>query len=155
MAPHTTPKTIAEVNFMDYEEFIGVFGNVIEHCSLCAAAVWRYRPFIDIHHLHEEICKFVDALPTAGELKIRQIKQNKTNQCIAACPRQYLGKLHISDWSRKRISIQCEAENVFQYRHTLDKNIYWYPNHCVLHSVSQWRPPDKSQSFCDLLPQRQ
>lgn len=94
MASHTTPKTIAEVNFMDYEEFIEVFGNVIEHCSLCAAAVWRYRPFRDVRHLHEEICKFVDALPTAGEFKIRQIKHTKG---VEAYLRQCLGKLYVNE----------------------------------------------------------
>ncbi|XP_064110185.1 2-oxo-4-hydroxy-4-carboxy-5-ureidoimidazoline decarboxylase-like [Macrobrachium nipponense] len=57
---------ISEVNRMDYEEFIEVFGNVIEHCSLCAAAVWRYRPFRDVKHLHEEIGRFIDDLPEAG-----------------------------------------------------------------------------------------
>ncbi|KAK7083443.1 hypothetical protein SK128_001156 [Halocaridina rubra] len=57
---------INNVNEMDYESFIEVFGNVIEHCSLCAAAVWRYRPFKDVRQVHEEICKFVDELPEAG-----------------------------------------------------------------------------------------
>ncbi|KAK3858199.1 hypothetical protein Pcinc_034855 [Petrolisthes cinctipes] len=66
MAPPSKLKTTAQINNMGYEEFIDVFGNVIEHCSLCAAAVWRYRPFKDVKYLHEEICKFVDQLPPAG-----------------------------------------------------------------------------------------
>ncbi|KAG7158948.1 2-oxo-4-hydroxy-4-carboxy-5-ureidoimidazoline decarboxylase-like [Homarus americanus] len=57
---------MSEVNAMNYEEFIAVFGNTVEHCSLCAAAVWRYRPFRDVRHLHDEICKFLDDLPLAG-----------------------------------------------------------------------------------------
>lgn len=62
----TARKTMSEVNLMDYEEFIKVFGNVIEHCSLCVAAVWRYRPFKSVKHLYEEICTFVDQLPGSG-----------------------------------------------------------------------------------------
>lgn len=51
---------------MSYEEFIAVFGNVIEHCSLCAAAVWRERPFTDVNNLHMAICQFADQLPISG-----------------------------------------------------------------------------------------
>ncbi|KAK8746908.1 hypothetical protein OTU49_016891 [Cherax quadricarinatus] len=57
---------VSKVNALDYEEFIEVFGNVIEHCPLCAAAVWKHRPFSDVRHLHEEICRFIDDLPVAG-----------------------------------------------------------------------------------------
>lgn len=61
-------KTLSQVNLMNYEEFIEVFGNVIEHCSLCAAAVWKHRPFRDVNHLYEEICRFVDDLTESGNL---------------------------------------------------------------------------------------
>jgi 2-oxo-4-hydroxy-4-carboxy--5-ureidoimidazoline (OHCU) decarboxylase len=33
-------KTIPQINAMNYEEFISTFGNVVEHCSLFAAAIW-------------------------------------------------------------------------------------------------------------------
>lgn len=59
--------TISQVNELNYEDFIGRFGNVIEHCSICAAAVWRFRPFHDIRHLHQAICSFVDLLPNTGK----------------------------------------------------------------------------------------
>ncbi|KAI9554590.1 hypothetical protein GHT06_019863 [Daphnia sinensis] len=59
--------TISQVNELNYEEFIDLFGNVVEHCSICAAAVWRFRPFRDVYHLHQEICSFVDLLPDTGK----------------------------------------------------------------------------------------
>ncbi|XP_032786056.2 2-oxo-4-hydroxy-4-carboxy-5-ureidoimidazoline decarboxylase [Daphnia magna] len=59
--------TISQVNELNYEDFIGRFGNVIEHCSICAAAVWRFRPFHDIRHLHQAICSFLDLLPNTGK----------------------------------------------------------------------------------------
>ena len=58
--------TISEVNSLDYEDFILHFGNIVEHCSICAAAVWKNRPFQNIGQLHADICKFMDQLPDAG-----------------------------------------------------------------------------------------
>ncbi|CAG2232683.1 PRHOXNB [Mytilus edulis] len=60
-------KTISAVNSMSYEDFISTFGNVIDHCSLCAAAVWRDRPFSDVNSLHKSFCQFVDQLSTGGK----------------------------------------------------------------------------------------
>jgi len=58
--------TIDEVNKMDYEEFIKTFENVIEHCGLCAASIWRHHPFENLRHLHKNFCSFVDKLPSIG-----------------------------------------------------------------------------------------
>ena len=57
-----------QVNLLNYEEFINRFGNVIEHCPISAAAIWKNRPFQNIYDLHENICKFVDQLPDIGDL---------------------------------------------------------------------------------------
>lgn len=57
---------ISQVNNLSYEDFISTFGNVVEHCSICAAAVWPNRPFQDVKHLHREICSFMDFLPVIG-----------------------------------------------------------------------------------------
>ena len=57
---------ISEVNELSYEDFIARFGNVIEHCSLCAAAVWRYRPYRSLETLHKSISDFLDQLPLSG-----------------------------------------------------------------------------------------
>ncbi|XP_021356678.1 2-oxo-4-hydroxy-4-carboxy-5-ureidoimidazoline decarboxylase-like isoform X2 [Mizuhopecten yessoensis] len=48
---------------MTFEQFTTVFGNVVEHCSLCAAAVWQHRPFTDVDHIHQLICDVLDNFP--------------------------------------------------------------------------------------------
>ncbi|XP_060065823.1 2-oxo-4-hydroxy-4-carboxy-5-ureidoimidazoline decarboxylase-like [Ylistrum balloti] len=59
--------TIDDVNKMTSDQFIDVFGNIVEHCSLCAAAVWQHRPFQDVHHFHKVVCEFLDNLPVNGK----------------------------------------------------------------------------------------
>lgn len=66
MAQATT-LSMSQVNSMSSDNFIEVFGNVIEHCSLVAASVVRYRPFRSLQHLHDEICTFIDQLPDVGK----------------------------------------------------------------------------------------
>jgi len=61
------PLSIDQVNLLDYEEFIKRFGNVIEHCPICAAAVWRNQPFQNVNELHDSLCNFVDHLPDIGQ----------------------------------------------------------------------------------------
>lgn len=61
------PLSIDQVNLLDYEEFIKRFGNVIEHCPICAAAVWRNQPFQNVNELHDSLCNFVDHLPDIGD----------------------------------------------------------------------------------------
>lgn len=65
----TTSLRISQVNSLSDEDFITTFGNVIEHCSLVAAAVVKSRPFHSLEHLHAEICSFIDELPVKGEEK--------------------------------------------------------------------------------------
>jgi len=59
--------SMSQVNGLNYEEFIDYFGNIIEHCPICAAAVWKNRPFQNINELHDNICKFVDQLSDIGK----------------------------------------------------------------------------------------
>jgi len=62
--------SINQVNFLNYEEFIEYFGNVIEHCSIIAGAVWKNRPFQDTEDLHSNICTFLRQLPDIGDIVI-------------------------------------------------------------------------------------
>ena len=57
---------ISTVNSMSYEDFIRTFGNAVEHCGLCAAAVWRNRPFGSVNDLVQSFSDFIEALPIAG-----------------------------------------------------------------------------------------
>ncbi|XP_072351203.1 2-oxo-4-hydroxy-4-carboxy-5-ureidoimidazoline decarboxylase-like [Scyliorhinus torazame] len=55
------------VNSMNYEQFLDVFGNVIEKCPLIAAAVWTGRPFSSVSALEKNIGDFIDSLPRSGK----------------------------------------------------------------------------------------
>ncbi|XP_033742753.1 2-oxo-4-hydroxy-4-carboxy-5-ureidoimidazoline decarboxylase-like isoform X2 [Pecten maximus] len=59
--------SVHDVNQLTSDDFIDVFGNVVEHCSLCAAAVWQHRPFTDVHHIHKLVCDFLDNIPYDGK----------------------------------------------------------------------------------------
>ena len=61
---------ISAVNSMTSDEFISKFGNIIENCSLCMAAVWRHRPFKDVLHLNQLIAAFMDDLPLSGTYNV-------------------------------------------------------------------------------------
>ncbi|KAF7213891.1 2-oxo-4-hydroxy-4-carboxy-5-ureidoimidazoline decarboxylase [Nothobranchius furzeri] len=58
---------ISAVNALPYEDFVNLFGNVVEKCPLVAAAVWTKRPFVSLSLLEAAINEFIDALPEAGK----------------------------------------------------------------------------------------
>ena len=55
--------SIQAVNELDYEDFISTSANVVEHMSLCAAAVCTKAPFSSFESFVTEICRFIDSLP--------------------------------------------------------------------------------------------
>lgn len=59
---------IATVNCLPYEDFVNIFGNVVEKCPIITAAVWSRRPFVNMSALEAAISEFIDALPESGEL---------------------------------------------------------------------------------------
>lgn len=58
---------ISAVNALPFEDFVDVFGNVVEKCPLVSAAVWTRRPFVSLADLEAAINQFIDALPESGE----------------------------------------------------------------------------------------
>ena len=58
--------TLTELNNLDFEEFIGILGNVVEHCPVLAAGLWKFRPFIDFEDLMNKIRSIVHSLPLSG-----------------------------------------------------------------------------------------
>lgn len=58
---------IDAVNALPYEEFVNIFGNVVEKCPIVAAAVWSRRPFVSLTAVEAAISDFIDALPESGE----------------------------------------------------------------------------------------
>lgn len=60
----------SRLNELDYEDFVHLFGNVIEHGVFCAAAVWKEDGYNTIDDLHEGFCTFIDLLPHLGWIMI-------------------------------------------------------------------------------------
>ncbi|XP_077365715.1 2-oxo-4-hydroxy-4-carboxy-5-ureidoimidazoline decarboxylase isoform X2 [Festucalex cinctus] len=58
---------LSQVNALPYEEFVNIFGNVVEKCPMVAAAVSSQRPFADVDALEAAICDFIDALSNSGK----------------------------------------------------------------------------------------
>ncbi|KAF1373012.1 hypothetical protein PFLUV_G00255930 [Perca fluviatilis] len=58
---------IATVNALPYEDFVNIFGNVVEKCPIITAAVWSGRPFVNLTALETAISEFIDALPESGK----------------------------------------------------------------------------------------
>ncbi|XP_023658505.2 2-oxo-4-hydroxy-4-carboxy-5-ureidoimidazoline decarboxylase isoform X2 [Paramormyrops kingsleyae] len=61
---------IGEVNSLSYEDFLEIFGNVVEKCPLITAAVWSARPFATLADMEARIAEFIDSLPAAGKAGI-------------------------------------------------------------------------------------
>ncbi|XP_030625798.1 2-oxo-4-hydroxy-4-carboxy-5-ureidoimidazoline decarboxylase [Chanos chanos] len=58
---------INTVNSLSYEDFVQVFGNVVEKCPLISAAVWSRRPFTGLSDIEANIAEFIDSLPRSGQ----------------------------------------------------------------------------------------
>ncbi|KAG7487296.1 hypothetical protein MATL_G00021720 [Megalops atlanticus] len=58
---------IETVNSLSYEEFIELFGGVVERCPLAAAAVWSRRPFGCVSDVEAGIGEFIDSLSESGK----------------------------------------------------------------------------------------
>ncbi|KAL1006506.1 hypothetical protein UPYG_G00073220 [Umbra pygmaea] len=58
---------LASVNSLSYEDFVEVFGNVVEKCPIVAAAVWSRRPFSSLADLEASYNDFIDTLPESGK----------------------------------------------------------------------------------------
>ena len=59
-------KTIEEVNELCLDDFVTLFGNIIEHCPVLAAAVWYHIPFRSPSHLLSVVDDVVQRLPVEG-----------------------------------------------------------------------------------------
>ncbi|XP_059380114.1 2-oxo-4-hydroxy-4-carboxy-5-ureidoimidazoline decarboxylase [Carassius carassius] len=55
------------VNALTYEDFVKLFGNVVEKCPLISAAIWSHRPFKDLADLEAHVTEFIHSLPDSGK----------------------------------------------------------------------------------------
>ncbi|XP_041924720.1 2-oxo-4-hydroxy-4-carboxy-5-ureidoimidazoline decarboxylase [Alosa sapidissima] len=58
---------ISSANSLSYEDFVDIFGNVVEKNPLIAAAIWSHRPFANLSELEARIVEFIDKLPESGK----------------------------------------------------------------------------------------
>ncbi|KAI5627471.1 2-oxo-4-hydroxy-4-carboxy-5-ureidoimidazoline decarboxylase [Silurus asotus] len=58
---------INAVNALSYEDFLEIFGNVIEKCPIIPAAIWIHRPFKSLADIEAHISDFIDSLPESGK----------------------------------------------------------------------------------------
>nr|XP_061809930.1 2-oxo-4-hydroxy-4-carboxy-5-ureidoimidazoline decarboxylase-like [Nerophis lumbriciformis] len=58
---------LSQVNSLPYEDFVNIFGNVVEKCPFVAAAVWSQLPFADVDAFERAICDFIDSMPDLGK----------------------------------------------------------------------------------------
>lgn len=65
--------TIAEVNGLAYDEFIAIFGNVVEHCALCSSVVWGERPFRNYDGMQAKFNEFIDQLSLSGKAGVLRL----------------------------------------------------------------------------------
>ncbi|ODM98283.1 2-oxo-4-hydroxy-4-carboxy-5-ureidoimidazoline decarboxylase [Orchesella cincta] len=110
---------------MSYEDFIQIFGNVIEHCAICSAAVWAKRPFYNLKELHSAICTFVDELPKIGREGILRLHPDLAGRIAE------LGRL-TSESSKEQLSaglndITVEEKSVLQALNDRYKSKFGFP----------------------------
>ncbi|XP_069616386.1 putative 2-oxo-4-hydroxy-4-carboxy-5-ureidoimidazoline decarboxylase [Ranitomeya imitator] len=55
------------INAMNYEQFLDIFGNVIEKCPMITATVWSRRPFSSFCDVENSVYEFIESLPTSGK----------------------------------------------------------------------------------------
>ena len=61
--------TISQLNSLDFEDFISLTGNVVEHCPVLAGALWKHRPFLSFEDLMNKLKEIIQSLPLSGILQ--------------------------------------------------------------------------------------
>lgn len=51
-----------QINQLSAEEFVSLFSNVIEHCTVAAASVVKKRPFTKLENLINAFFQYLDEL---------------------------------------------------------------------------------------------
>ena len=59
--------TIEEVNLMTYNDFLKVFGNILEHSSVLVGGLWYKKPYHSFEQFISEAEKLLDSLPQEGK----------------------------------------------------------------------------------------
>ena len=102
----TKQKSLAEVNGLEWEAFVELLGNVVEHNPLCAAAVYDCRPFSSVEALQASFAEFLDSLPTKGKLLMLQRHARETRDlspkrqdCVKSLEISYIEEIILLSFS--------------------------------------------------------
>ncbi|XP_066246890.1 2-oxo-4-hydroxy-4-carboxy-5-ureidoimidazoline decarboxylase-like [Euwallacea similis] len=72
--------TIQEVNNLESDRFIKIFGNVVEHCLTAAIGILKNRPFTNIDDAVRAIYSYLDGLETQKKEQILQLYPDSVSQ---------------------------------------------------------------------------
>ncbi|CAL8284173.1 unnamed protein product [Merluccius merluccius] len=76
---------VGAIHCLSYEDFVSVFGNVVERSPFIPAAVWSQRPFPSVAALQAAIFDFIEALPESGkELRGGTLTRESREEQVAA-----------------------------------------------------------------------
>lgn len=59
--------TIEEVNNLQSETFIRIFGNIVDHFPAAAIAILKKKPFLDINDIIKAVTQLLDSLKIHGK----------------------------------------------------------------------------------------
>lgn len=62
--------SMAELNQMTQDAFVGAVGDVFEHTPSIAAQAWMKRPFVDLADLHQKMVEVMTHLSPAEQLAL-------------------------------------------------------------------------------------
>lgn len=65
--------TIQEVNSLESDRFIKIFGNIVEHCLAAGIGILKNRPFGSLEDVIKAIETYLDSLKLNGKI-IHHIK---------------------------------------------------------------------------------
>ena len=69
-APRRERMSIEQVNALTQEEFKAALGHLFEGSPWIAEQAWQARPFRNVQHLHEEMCRVMYEAPVERQLAL-------------------------------------------------------------------------------------
>ncbi|XP_018563760.1 2-oxo-4-hydroxy-4-carboxy-5-ureidoimidazoline decarboxylase [Anoplophora glabripennis] len=72
--------TVEEVNNLESETFVRIFGNTVEHFPAAAIAILKNRPFLDIDDIIKAVTDFLDSLKVYEKERILQLYPDVVNK---------------------------------------------------------------------------
>ncbi|KAJ8944773.1 hypothetical protein NQ318_003641 [Aromia moschata] len=66
----THPLSIDEVNGLLSENFVRIFGNIVDHFPAAAIVILKKRPFSDVNDIVQAVFSYLDSLKVTGKLPL-------------------------------------------------------------------------------------